>query len=86
VWWYPIEPPDGDFRYVPKSAVRFVRGQPAQSFVVREPKPAAVPPPDRPAVEPVAASVPGGPVGGTQAPPPPAAAPGIVIVGSPAAP
>jgi hypothetical protein len=65
VWWYPIEPPDGDFRYVPKSAVRFVRGQPAQSFVVREPKPGTAPPETRTALEPVAASVPG-PAGGTK--------------------
>lgn len=38
VKWYPIEPPDGDFRYVPKSALRFVKGQPAQSHFVHSPK------------------------------------------------
>jgi len=59
-FWYPIEPPDGDFRYVPKSAVRFVRGEPAQSFVVREPKPGAVPPEAESPLEPVAASIPAG--------------------------
>ncbi|MGL6097829.1 MAG: SH3 domain-containing protein [Fimbriiglobus sp.] len=41
-WWHPIEPPDGDFRYIPKSAVRFLKGQPVQSFVVRTPKIAPV--------------------------------------------
>ena len=41
--WYPIEPPDGDFRYVPKSALRFLSGQPSQSFVVRSPKPEVIP-------------------------------------------
>ncbi len=37
--WYPIEPPDGDFRYLPKSAIRPVRGTPQQTFVVKSPKP-----------------------------------------------
>lgn len=37
--WFPIEPPDGDFRYLPKSAIRPVRGAAQQSFVVKSPKP-----------------------------------------------
>jgi hypothetical protein len=58
--WYPVEPPDGDFRYVPKSAVRFVRGEPAPGFVVRSPAPApAADPP--PGLDPPPASVPGKP-------------------------
>jgi hypothetical protein len=59
-FWYPIEPPDGDFRYVPKSAVRSIPGQAVASFVVRDPQPGSVPPESRPAFGPVAASVPGG--------------------------
>lgn len=62
--WYPIEPPDGDFRYVPKSAVRRLN-QPAQTFVVND-KPKAVPPETKPAFEPAAASIPGGTGGGVR--------------------
>jgi hypothetical protein len=36
--WYPVEPPDGDLRYIPKSAVRYLKGQPSQTFVVQSPK------------------------------------------------
>lgn len=57
--WLPIEPPDGDFRYLPKSAVRILRAQPAQAFVVRG-DPKAVPPESKPALEPATASIPGG--------------------------
>jgi hypothetical protein len=57
--WFPIEPPDGDFRYLPKSAVRVLRAQPAQAFVVRD-NPKALPPESKPAFEPVTASIPGG--------------------------
>lgn len=39
VGWLPIEPPDGDFRFLPKSSVRPIKNRPAQSFVVRDPKP-----------------------------------------------
>ena len=65
VGWYPIQPPDGDLRYVPSSAVRFARGQPSQSFVVRSPKtepPASTTPPE-PAggFQPVTASLPNRP-------------------------
>jgi hypothetical protein len=42
--WYPIAPPDGDFRYVPRSAVRAVRGSSGPSFVVRSPTPPPVVP------------------------------------------
>lgn len=38
-FWWPIEPPEGDYRYIPKSAVRFIRGQANQGFVVRSPTP-----------------------------------------------
>ena len=74
--WYPIEPPDGDFRYVPKSAVRRLN-QTAPGFVVND-KPKAVPPETKPAFEPVAASIPGGgerrrTAGGLAQPPPLAA-------------
>jgi hypothetical protein len=58
--WYPIEPPDGDFRYVPKSALRVLGAQPAQSFVVRD-NPKAIPPETKQPFEPVTASVPGTP-------------------------
>jgi hypothetical protein len=56
--WYPIEPPDGDFRYVPKTAIRRLN-QPVPGHVVND-KPKAVPPESRPAFEPVTASIPGG--------------------------
>jgi hypothetical protein len=36
--WYPIEPPDGDLRYIPKSSVRYLKAQPSQPFVVQSPK------------------------------------------------
>ncbi|OWK36319.1 SH3 domain-containing protein [Fimbriiglobus ruber] len=39
--WVPIEPPDGDFRYVPVSALQVTKGQPVQSFVVKSPQPAS---------------------------------------------
>ncbi len=38
--WYPVAPPPGDFRYLPKSAVRAEAARPA-AFVVREPAPQA---------------------------------------------
>lgn len=56
--WYPIEPPDGDLRYVPKSAVRFVGGKPAAEFVVRSPDPKVTP---AGGAEPVPASIPNRP-------------------------
>lgn len=37
--WYPIEPPDGDLRYLHKSAVRILKAEPSKSFVVREGQP-----------------------------------------------
>jgi hypothetical protein len=64
-YWYPIEPPDGDFRYVPKSAIRVLRTQPAQAFVVRD-TPKAVPPESKQAFEPVTASIPAGTGGGVR--------------------
>jgi hypothetical protein len=56
VGWYPIAAPYGDYRYVPKSAVKVVRPMPAQTFVVKSPQPD--PSDTKPAIEPVAASVP----------------------------
>jgi hypothetical protein len=58
VWWYPVEPPDGDVRYVPRSALKLVRMQPAQSVVVRSPTPAE---PGKGGSEVVPASVPNRP-------------------------
>lgn len=64
--WYPIEPPDGDFRYVPKSALRFVKGQPAQTFTVHSPQPEPTPAP-KGAFVPATASIPNGtPTGATR--------------------
>ena len=57
VLWYPIEPPDGDYRYVPKLAVRFLKGQAEKTFVVRSPQPDPVP---KTGFQPVAASIPNG--------------------------
>lgn len=39
IGWLPIEPPDGDFRYLPKTAVRRVGGAAPQGFAVKSPKP-----------------------------------------------
>jgi hypothetical protein len=55
--WFPIEPPDGDFRYLPRSAVRILKAQPAP--IVRA-NPKAVPHETKAAFEPVAASIRGG--------------------------
>jgi len=43
-FWYPIEPPCDDFRFVPKSAVRTLNGQSGPGFVVRSPTPVSTPP------------------------------------------
>jgi hypothetical protein len=53
-WWYPIEPPEDDFRYIPKDAVR-TTGPAKATFVVNSP-----PPPDKPrlTVDPGPASIP----------------------------
>ncbi len=56
VGWYPIAAPYGDYRYVPKSAVKVVRPVSAQTFVVKSPMPEVTD--TKPALEPVAASVP----------------------------
>lgn len=58
--WVPIEPPDGDFRYLPRSALRFVKGQPSRAFVVHSPKAEPAP---KSGFEPVAASIPSGTAG-----------------------
>lgn len=55
--WYPIEPPDGDFRYLPKSAIRPIRGAPTQSFVVKSPKPDPETPAKPPAGDPLPVSI-----------------------------
>jgi hypothetical protein len=62
--WFPIEPPDGDFRYLPKSAVRRLNQQ-VPGFVVND-KPKAVPPESKPTFEPVTASIPAGARGGVR--------------------
>ena len=56
--WYPIAPPDGDFRYVPRAAVRAVRGQAEQAFVVRSPTPPPVVPASATTDNPPLASLP----------------------------
>lgn len=56
VGWYPIAAPYGDYRYVPKSAIKVVRPVPAQTFVVKSPMPEV--PATKPVVEPVSASIP----------------------------
>lgn len=53
--WYPIEPPDGDVRYVPKSALRILSRQSGQSFVVRSPQAEPAP---KSGIQPVTASLP----------------------------
>jgi hypothetical protein len=63
VGWYPIAAPYGDYRYVPKSAVKVVRHVPAQTFVVKSPQ--TEPSDTRPTVEPVAASIPNKPGAGS---------------------
>lgn len=58
--WYPIAPPAGDVRYLPRTAVKFEKPAP-DNFVVRVSEPAAQPPaspPPGPGAAPVAA-VPG---------------------------
>ncbi|HVK16706.1 MAG TPA: SH3 domain-containing protein [Fimbriiglobus sp.] len=62
--WFPIEPPDGDFRYLPKTAVRRLN-QPVAGHVVND-KPKALPPESKPAFEPATASIPGGTTGGVR--------------------
>src|SRR5205085_2398543 len=41
-WWYPVAPPAGDFRYLPKTAVQFDKAVNA-AFAVRENLPPATP-------------------------------------------
>jgi hypothetical protein len=56
-FWYPVEPPEDDFRYVPKDAVR-LDGPAGAAFAVKSPpQPAAG---GRPVVEPASATTPPG--------------------------
>ncbi|MFO0848820.1 MAG: SH3 domain-containing protein [Gemmataceae bacterium] len=42
-WWFPIEPPDEDFRYVQKSAVRAVSGRTGREYMVKSADPQPTP-------------------------------------------
>jgi hypothetical protein len=59
--WYPVVPPAGDYRYVPKHALRFEKPA-AAAFAVRDTTPSAATVPA--AVSSPAASIPGIPVAG----------------------
>lgn len=59
-WWYPVAPPAGDFRYLPKQAVRFEKTV-NTSFAVRDITPAGSATP--PASPPGPAAVPAGGAG-----------------------
>lgn len=61
-YWYPIEPPNEDYRYIPKSAVRAVGMATGQTFRVRSDDPPPAPmitPTAGSTTQPVPASVPG---------------------------
>jgi hypothetical protein len=76
--WYPIVPPAGDLRYIPKTAVQFEKVATSNFTVNVNENPGPVPPP-----APVAPSA-GAPVGAAPVPVAPAAPVGAPIAGVPA--